>query len=359
MAMDLLDFLTKGLGSDFASKAAGLLGESAPTTQKALDAALPTLLAGLTRKAVTPDGASDIFGLINRLGTDPSQLANIGGLLSGGNLNTLTSAGGSILSALFGDRAGGLGNALAGLAGIKPNSASTMLSAVAPLALGMLRGHASKEGLGASGLANLLLSNRESLTRLVPDGIAKALGWGAPSTWFASAAPVAPAPVQEERRSGLGRWIPWIIGAALALWLLSMLSRCGQEPAATSTAPEPPAPTAPAPEPVPAPVAAADTVKLYFDVGSATPGVEAGQQLSAIAEYAKSTGARLAVSGYHDPSGDAATNEALARGRAEAVRDVLLGLGVPEAGIELDKPFITEGGGEERESRRVEVSVRP
>jgi hypothetical protein len=41
------------------------------------------------------------------------------------------------------------------------------------------------------------------------------------------------------------------------------------------------------------------------------------------------------VSGYHDTTGDAAINEELAKKRAETVRDVLTGLGVPADKVEL------------------------
>jgi outer membrane protein OmpA-like peptidoglycan-associated protein len=111
---------------------------------------------------------------------------------------------------------------------------------------------------------------------------------------------------------------------------------------------------------VDAPTAAVPAnVELYFDTGSTAPEATTGIQLTEIADYAKANpSARVSVSGYHSPSGDAATNEEVARSRATAVRDVLLGLGVAESSIVLDKPLVTTGGGEERESRRVEVSVR-
>ncbi len=66
----------------------------------------------------------------------------------------------------------------------------------------------------------------------------------------------------------------------------------------------------------------------------------------------------LVVSGYHDPSGDAAANEALAKQRALAVRDVLMAAGVPEQRIELAKPVSTLGGDDPHIARRVDVTLR-
>lgn len=338
MAMDLLDLVSKGLGSDFTTRISGVIGENAQSTQGALDSGLPLLLAGLTRKAATPDGAADVLGLINRHGADPAQLANLPGLLSGSNLGNLTSAGSGILAALFGNNIGGLWNALSGLAGVRPQSGATLLGAAAPLVLGLIRGSINREGMGASGLASLLLSQRETLTQKLPESLARAVGWGAPSTWFSSNGRHTGTYERPQQRSS--RWLPWVIGLLVLLLLLMFFPRCGRDVNA------PPAAAVPA------------SVELYFDVGSTAPDAGAATQLAPIAEYAKANpSSRVSVSGYHDPSGDAATNEDVARNRAKAVRDLLMGLGVAESSIVLDKPLVSTGGGEERESRRVEVSV--
>ena len=63
------------------------------------------------------------------------------------------------------------------------------------------------------------------------------------------------------------------------------------------------------------------------------------------------------VSGFHDTTGDPAINEALAKKRAETVRDVLTGLGVPADKVDLQKPAVTTGSGNNAEARRVEVKL--
>jgi hypothetical protein len=344
VAMDLLDFLSKGLGGEFVSRVSGLIGENSQGTQNALDAALPLLVAGAARKASTPEGASDLLGLLNRNGTDPAQLASIGKLLSGSNLGSLTTAGTNILTGLFGDRTGSLGGALGNLAGIRPGSATTLLTTLSPLVFGLLRAHASREGLGATGLATLLMGQRDTLARRVPAGLTGALGWGSPSTWFGPPrAPVAPVVAQQAGP----RWVHWIVAALVALGLLFMVTRCGRE------TPVPPVPGAPAVATAPG------TVKLYFDVGSAAPAADTAAQLSAIVAYARvNPGARVSVSGYNDPSGDAAANQELAKNRALAVRNVLVGAGVSEAQVDMDRPIVATGVAGDREARRVEVSVR-
>ena len=68
-------------------------------------------------------------------------------------------------------------------------------------------------------------------------------------------------------------------------------------------------------------------------------------------------GHRAVISGFHDATGDAALNEQLAKKRAETVRDVLTGLGVPTDKVELEKPAVTTGSGDNAAARRVEVRL--
>ena len=64
------------------------------------------------------------------------------------------------------------------------------------------------------------------------------------------------------------------------------------------------------------------------------------------------------ISGYHDPTGDQAANEELAKNRAGSVRDALVAAGVDESRINMEKPVVTSGGGTLADARRVEVTVR-
>lgn len=97
-------------------------------------------------------------------------------------------------------------------------------------------------------------------------------------------------------------------------------------------------------------------VKFYFAVGQAdlAPGA-----VDALAEAiaAAQAGKALAISGFHDATGSLDTNEELAKRRAQAVRDVLAGAGVKPENLQLRKPEVTTGSGNNAEARRVEVSI--
>ena len=67
--------------------------------------------------------------------------------------------------------------------------------------------------------------------------------------------------------------------------------------------------------------------------------------------------AKLAVSGFHDKSGDPALNAELAKKRALAVRSVLVAAGVQENRIVMSEPAETTGAADDNEARRVEVGI--
>jgi outer membrane protein OmpA-like peptidoglycan-associated protein len=97
--------------------------------------------------------------------------------------------------------------------------------------------------------------------------------------------------------------------------------------------------------------------RVYFELGKAEVPAEASAALAPHVKAAKE-GRRIAISGFHDASGDAAANEELAKQRAVAVRDLLVAAGAPADGIELQKPALTTGDGDPREARRVEVTLQ-
>lgn len=101
-----------------------------------------------------------------------------------------------------------------------------------------------------------------------------------------------------------------------------------------------------------------EVAKVFFEVGKASAPADLGAMLQPIVDYAMAnTGAKVAISGFHDPSGNQAANEELAKNRAKAVREALKAAGIGEDRIEMRKPQDTEGGGSAEEARRVEVSI--
>lgn len=117
---------------------------------------------------------------------------------------------------------------------------------------------------------------------------------------------------------------------------------------AASTADEPAA-TAPLAEPV----------SIYFAEGVSVVAPDDRARLEPLVRRVRNGQAVLQVSGYHSKSGTAQRNAEIARERALAVRDLLVGMGIAAERIVLDKPRETLGEQNDRLARRVDVSVRP
>lgn len=105
--------------------------------------------------------------------------------------------------------------------------------------------------------------------------------------------------------------------------------------------------------------AVAEVETLYFAIGEEQLPPDAADVLGRVAMAVRSSsGATIAVSGFHDASGDAAANQELARRRAEQVRHALEANGVSPEQIILSKPAETNGKGEPAEARRVEMRLQ-
>lgn len=150
------------------------------------------------------------------------------------------------------------------------------------------------------------------------------------------------------RKSGLGRFLPWLVGAFL---LLSLARFLGKPPAPPAPPPPPPA-SAPA-----APASIAFPVSVYFQTGKFDIDAEATGRIGAAAAAIRQGSRKVEITGYTDRRGDLAANERLARDRALAVKSALVTAGVPEASITMAQPLFVEVGapGADADARRVDI----
>ena len=120
MTTNLLDLIKQGLPSDFSDLAGKVVGESPGATQTALTAALPALVGAIAQKGSTTDGARSLLSLLDNPNVGMGGLANLSGLLGGGQDSaSLTAAGSGLLGSLLGDKAGALAGTLASVAGLR------------------------------------------------------------------------------------------------------------------------------------------------------------------------------------------------------------------------------------------------
>ncbi|MBL0923900.1 MAG: OmpA family protein [Sphingomonadaceae bacterium] len=99
---------------------------------------------------------------------------------------------------------------------------------------------------------------------------------------------------------------------------------------------------------------------VYFDTGKSDVTNDLTTAAAAVTDYvAKNPGTKLAVSGFNDPTGNAAANAELSKKRAQAVKAALEKAGIAAEAVELVKPDeTTDTSGDNTAARRVEVTVQ-
>jgi outer membrane protein OmpA-like peptidoglycan-associated protein len=217
-------------------------------------------------------------------------------------------------------------------------------------AAGLAAGAAAAAGAGVASLGA-----RPANTDARP---AAAMGGATAQTLAGGAATAGPA-----ARSGLMRWLPWVIllAALLLLWYLFAHKHAATPPPMANSEAAAPA-VATAPVVAGAPAAAATEglpANVYFEVGSATVSGDGAKAIAAAADAIKKDSSKVAITGYTDKTGDTAKNQDLAKNRAKAVRAALEAAGVPQASIEMRPPLSVETGANgagDAEARRVEIS---
>ena len=255
----------------------------------------------------------------------------------------------------------GAGAAAAGVGAALTSSASDAADAV--------KGVANDVGAAASSGVD---TAKAAISGLAGAGVAGAA---------AAAAPLMSG--GEERKGGLG-WLLWVLLALLALAILWWLFM-HHGPAATAVAP---ATTTEAvvPATVDANLTAANAtgavetaaipdgagvmsemrdgkpvVKVFFDTGKAVVVPAFTPAAGALKTYLDAhAGSTLGVSGFNDPTGNAAANAALSKRRAEAVKAALIASAIPDASIALVKPEAATDTAvtDNAQARRVEVYIK-
>ena len=101
-------------------------------------------------------------------------------------------------------------------------------------------------------------------------------------------------------------------------------------------------------------------LRVYFATARTdVPAAFAGSATALAAYMTANPDARIAISGFNDPRGNAARNEELAKDRAEQVQAGLVAAGIAADRIELVRPEAnTDTNVSLDEARRVEVVVR-
>lgn len=249
--MNLVSLAMQLLGPMVINRIASSLGLSQGIAGKLISAAIPTILAGLTGKAAQPGGATSLTNVLSKI--DPSILSNLENIIGGPQQQQFTDQGASALSSLLGSNAvNAIAGALGKFGGVDTGKGSSLLGMLAPVVLGTLSQQQKANGLDASGVANLLASQKDNIAAALPAGFSDLLkGTGVLDSIASNVAPAATprTPQAPADSSGLGRWLIPLAALLIAAYLLwNFLNRGTPEPTAPPAPPastEAPAPAAP------------------------------------------------------------------------------------------------------------------
>lgn len=166
------NLLSAFLTPDIAGKIASAAGLDGAIAQKAVSAAVPTLLSGLADLAGKPGGARQ---LANAVADQPADvLTNIASRLT--DSAQLADKGTNVLSSLLGG--GALGMLIATLSkflGASEGSMRTLLGLLTPVIMGVLGRQQRAADLDANGLARMLMGRKDDIAAAMPSGLGRLL----------------------------------------------------------------------------------------------------------------------------------------------------------------------------------------
>lgn len=352
---NLVETILSSLPANAGDALGDALGDDAGGSMKAVSAILPLLLSAFAGKAAAGADLGGLTSMISGALAGGNPLDNPAALLTADHGS---SGIGGLAQQLLGAGAGPAVAAVAALFGLKGNSVNALMSLAGPLLAGGI-GKVMGPTPSVPALRSMLVSEKASYEEALPPELRRLI---APVE-----APRPAAPEPERKSSGLLVWLLLGLGLLGLLWYL--FGRGHKEetvvaaPAVEAVAP--PAVVEPAPVPAGAGVIAEDRVGkpalvVFFAVGeSAVTNDLAGESGSLKAYVDANPASRVSVSGYNDPTGDAAANAELSKNRAEQVKAALVAAGFPADRIDLDKPVApTDTSDSYAAARRVEVTVK-
>lgn len=169
MSSHLMSAISQNLTPNFVATVASLLGIDRGTVEKALAAAIPSLLAGFAGLSAKPGGAQLLANAIASPAATPEEAAGSRG-------GSVADRGASQIASLLG---GGTFSAVTGavskFTGLGDGATKTLFGLVSPVVLNTLGKEQRSAGLDANGLARMLSSEKSEIASAIPSGISGVL----------------------------------------------------------------------------------------------------------------------------------------------------------------------------------------
>ena len=169
----ILDLLAQNLTGSQTDQIAQRIGADPRTTQKAIGAALPAILAAMNRNTNTSAGAGALAAALDR-DHDGSLLDNIGGFL-GGQMGGKAADGGGILGHILGAQKPRVEEGVAKASGLDMRTVGKLLPILAPIVMAALGRRKRQASLDPTGLSGLLGQESARAREQAPSGLLGAL----------------------------------------------------------------------------------------------------------------------------------------------------------------------------------------
>src|SRR5262249_43976428 len=158
----LISSISKVLTPDLLSRISSGLGIDRSIVEKASSASVPALLAALTSVVAKPGGAEKLSNTLAQ--QQPNILTSIANVIGGADQEELMHSGLNTLSSLLGESTlSTLTSAVSRFSGLSEGTSNGLLGVVGPLVMGVLGQQQRASGLNASGLAELLQSQKDNI----------------------------------------------------------------------------------------------------------------------------------------------------------------------------------------------------
>jgi OOP family OmpA-OmpF porin len=339
---------------------ASQFGTSERTILDGVQASIAAVISGLSQKSGDKTFLSQVLQTAQATPETGLATALSNGALANPASSFLTGSR-QFLSSIFGDKLGGLTEAIATHTGLRSAAATTLLALGGQTVLGFLGNRVRDGSVNASTLPAFLAKESSALLAMLPAGFSTVTT----GHHKIEVNPVIAQAVQVEKKSSI--WL-WLLPLLLALLLGFWWYRSHQTPAPVATEP-PPAPIAPTvtsatgadlgalvgtklpdgttlqipqrgvegkllafiqdPNRAPDKTSWFDFDRLLFATDSTTLEPQSTEQLTAVAAILKAYPAvHLTIGGYTDNTGDASHNQKLSQGRADSVVAQLESMGI-------------------------------
>ena len=169
MTDNIVSAISGYLTPETIGKLAALTGLDSSLAQRAVAAAVPSMLSGLADVAAKPGGARQLANAV------ADQPADILSNLASGSAQTAERGTGVLSSLLGGGAFAMLVSAVAKFAGIREGSVRTMMGLLTPVIMGVLGQKQRAGNLDVNGLARMLTGQKDQIAEAMPSGLSRLL----------------------------------------------------------------------------------------------------------------------------------------------------------------------------------------